>query len=76
MARSSFDRNLDTIYKRVARIEIQIRWMVSMSNELLLAKKLLQNKDNRKLLKRLKKVKDARKAFPKLMANITKKVIR
>ena len=62
------DPNLDTVLKRIARIEHQLRHFTKIADELILAKKMLQNKENRRLLKRMKKVKDVKKAFPKILA--------
>ena len=70
----SEDPNLDTMLKRLGRIEHQLRWLMGMARELLLAKEILRSKENRKLLKRLKKA-NVSKVLPKLLKQLEGKVV-
>lgn len=66
------DPNLDNIQKRVGRIEHQLRWLIGIAKELMIAKQIFQYKENRKLLRKLKKVSQAKKVFGRLMEQLEK----
>jgi len=74
MKKRNPDINLDTMLKRVGRIEHQMRWLTGIAKELQFAKVMLSNKQNRKLLKRLKKT-NAAKLIPKLLKQLEGKVV-
>ena len=70
MARESANLDVDNIRKRIGRIEHQMRYLSGLANELLLAKKMLGNKENRKMIRKLKKVSQAKKVFARIMIKL------